>query len=101
MFLFLETPNREASFREKAAQFELHSTKLSETAKAAAQNTGAQSKRSVDAINAAANMVCSMNYIDFTYFIYKQLLNLIFTFGFVLDNINKICTIGDFMTLIH
>lgn len=64
---FVDLPNREATYNNKADQFEAHSARLAETGKMVIQNSSVQSKQTVDMMNNAAkqvnNNIC-MSYIQ-------------------------------------
>ena len=58
LYTCLETPNREAIFKNSSQLFQLHTEKLSETAKQIANSTTqSQNKRTIESINELAKSV--------------------------------------------
>ena len=54
---FVDLPNREATYYNKADEFEAHSARLAETGKMVIQNSSVQSKQTIDMMNNAAKQV--------------------------------------------
>ena len=54
---FEDSPNREATYNNKAHEFEAHSARLAETGKMVIQNSSVQSKQTIDMMNNAAKQV--------------------------------------------
>ena len=54
---FVDSPNREAAYYNKADEFEAHSARLAETGKMVIQNSSVQSKQPIDMMNNAAKQV--------------------------------------------